>query len=114
MAFATIVKPEARGLAPNLPDYATARTPVFWEHARDELAGLPGGRGLNIAYEPLGRHAAGPRAGHRALRWLGKGGEVRDFTYADLDRDTNRFANALGGLGLGKGDLVAVLAGRIP
>ena len=51
---------------------------------------------------------------HLALRWLGKQGEVVDYTYADLRRLTNRFANALRSLGIGKGDRVFVLAGRIP
>ncbi len=88
--------------------------PDFWEQAREELDGLPGGRGLNIAHEAVDRHATGPRADHLALRWLGKNGEVRDFTFAALGRETSRFANVLQGLGLGKGDLVGVLAGRIP
>jgi acetyl-CoA synthetase len=114
VAFATIVKAAPRGIVPNLRDYEAARAPGVWERARAELDGLPGGRGLNIAYEAVGRHAAGPRASHLALRWLGKGGEVCDFSYAELERETNRFAGALRGLGLGKGDLVAVLAGRIP
>jgi len=51
---------------------------------RGELAGLPGGRGLNIAHEAVDRHANGPRRDHLALRWLGKDGAVRDFTYVDL------------------------------
>ncbi len=115
MAYATIVKsPRDLALVPNLRDYEVERTADFWERARRELDGLPGGRGLNIAHEAVDRHAAGPRADHLALRWLGKSGEVRDFTYADLKHVTNRFANALEGLGLGKGDVVCVLAGRIP
>ena len=56
----------------------------------------------------------GPRAGHLALRWLGKSGEVRDFTYGDLGRETARFANVLAALGVAPGDLVGGLAGRIP
>ena len=98
----------------NLPVYEAARTPGFWERARMELEGLPGGKGLNIAHEAVDRHASGARADQLALRCLGKRGEVRDFTYAELGRETSRFANALGGLGLGRGDLVGVLAGRIP
>ena len=39
---------------------------------------------------------------------------MRDFTYGDLGRETSRFANVLGGLGLGQGDLLGGLAGRIP
>jgi acetyl-CoA synthetase len=115
VTYATIVKGEsARAIAPNLADYQAARAPDFWERARAELAGLPDGRGLNIAHEAVDRHAAGPRAGHLALRWLGKRGGVRDFTYEDLRLATNRFANVLAGLEVGKGDLVCVLAGRIP
>jgi acetyl-CoA synthetase len=88
--------------------------PDFWERARSELDGLPGGTGVNIAHEAVARHAEGARAEQLALRWLGRHGEVLDFTYADLHLLTNRFANVLQSLGLGKGDLVCVLAGRIP
>jgi acetyl-CoA synthetase len=115
VAYATIVKAgRALAIAPNLADYESERTPDFWERARDELDGLPGGRGLNIAHEAVDRHAAGPRAGHLALRWLGKGGDLLDFSYEDLRLLTNRFANVLARLGVGKGDLVCILAGRIP
>ena len=48
------------------------------------------------------------------MRWLGKRGEVRDFTYGDLQVLTNRFANVLRRLGVGKGERVFLLAGRIP
>ena len=115
MPYASIVKPK-RGWAvtPNLLDYDRERSPDFWERARGELDGLPGGGGLNIAHEAVDRHAGGPLRDHLALRWLGKGGDVRDFSYGDLQIQTNRFANVLQGLGVGKGDLVAVLAGRIP
>ena len=115
MAFAPIIKDlSTLAVTPNLRDYEAARTPDFWERARAELDGLPGGRGLNIAYEAVDRHAVGARADHLALRWLGRGGELRDFTYGDLGRETSRFANVLQGLGLGPGDLLGGLAGRIP
>ena len=51
---------------------------------------------------------------HLALRWIGKRGETREFTYADLRALTNRFANVLRCLGLVKGERVFLLAGRIP
>jgi acetyl-CoA synthetase len=102
------------GVPPNLLDYAGERTGDVWERARRELEGLPGGLGLNIAHEAVDRQAAGSQRNHLALRWLAKRGEVRDLTYGDLQVLTNRFANVLDGLGLGKGDVVAVLAGRIP
>ena len=115
MSFATIVKPAAAGtVVPNLADYEAECTPDFWERARRELDGLPGGRGLNIAHEAVDRHARGPRADHLALRWLGKSGEVRDHTYADLAALSSRFANALRGLGVAPGEVVSSLAARIP
>ncbi|MDH4103623.1 MAG: acetate--CoA ligase [Thermoleophilia bacterium] len=101
-------------VTPNLLDYDAARARGFWEHAREELDGLPGDRGLNIAHEAVDRHAFGARADHLALRCLDKRREVHDFTYAELGAEASRFANALRGLGVAKGDLVGVLAGRIP
>jgi acetyl-CoA synthetase len=86
----------------------------LWEQARSELAGLPAGRGLNIAYEAVDRHAAGGRAGQVALRFLDEAGGVRDMTYAELAAATNRFANVLSGLGVRRGDRVFVMTGRIP
>ena len=114
MAYAPIPKEVDRWtVAPNLVDYEGERTGDFWARARGELDGLPGG-GLNIAHEAVDRHVAAGRGDKLALRWLGKRGAVRDFTFADLCALTNRFANVLDALGIGPGDLVCALAGRIP
>jgi len=114
MDSALIQKPVTlSGPSPNLHDYARARAEFSWDSARSDLAGLPNGA-LNIAHEAVGRHATGPRASHLAIRWLGRDGAVRDFTYADLDRHANRFANVLRRLGIEPGQRVFVLAGRIP
>jgi acetyl-CoA synthetase len=81
--------------------------------ARASLAGFPDGT-INIGHEAVDRHALGPRANHLALRWLGRDGTVRDFTYRELSEASNRFANVLDELGVPPGDTVFVLAGRIP
>src|SRR5579859_3527533 len=101
-------------VTPNVRDYERERRTFRWETARQWLDGLPGGRGLNIAHEAVDRHAAGASADKVALRWLSKTGERRDLTYGDLRAVTNRFANALRSLGIGGGDRVFALAGRIP
>jgi acetyl-CoA synthetase len=108
---ATIAK-AAAGLhvAPNLLDYAATRAAFTWESVRRELAGLPGG-GLNIAWEAVDRHAASDRV---AFRFLSAQGAARDVSYAELARLTSRFANLLRRLGVGRGDRVFVLSGRIP
>jgi acetyl-CoA synthetase len=100
--------------APNLPDYDEVCESFSWDRARDALDGLPGGRGRNIAHEAVDRHAAGPRAEHLALRWLGKKGEVVDLTYGELKERSDRFANVLAGLGVDAGDRVFLLLGRVP
>ncbi len=113
--WAPIVKRRgADRVAPNLDDYDRVRATFTWAAARAELDGLPGGRGLNIAHEAVDRHAAGARADHVAIRWLSRRGEVRDYTYARLRELTDRFANALDALGVGRGAAVFALAGRVP
>ena len=98
----------------NLTEYEAAVRGFSWSAARAELDGLPAGRGLNIAHEAVDRHANGPRATRVALRCVAKDGSVTELTYADLRDQTNRFANLLGSLGIGKGDRVFSLLGRTP
>jgi len=113
--FATLPKPPgALRVVPNIIDYDQTRRTFDWNAARALLDGLPGGRGLNIAHEAVDRHATGPRAGKTAIRWLGKDGAIRDYSYAELCALTNRFANVLAKLGVAKGERVFTLAGRIP
>jgi acetyl-CoA synthetase len=115
MSWPTIEKQRSGWkITPNLLDYEKTIATFSWERARSELHGLPHAPGLNIAHEAIDRHAAGRRRDHVALRWLGRHGEARDFTYGDLRTLTNQFANALKNLGVSKGDRVFVLAGRIP
>src|SRR5688572_29733366 len=105
MEWKTIEKPrDGWAVTPNLVDYDQARTTFSWEAGRRTLDGLPGSRGLNIAYKAVDRHATGAHRDYLALRWLGKRGGVRDFTYGDLYRLTNRFANVLNRLGVRKGE----------
>jgi len=101
-------------VVPNLLDYQRTCAEFSWSSARQALDGLPEGRGLNIAHEAVDRHAAGARRNRVALRWISREGTRRDFTYGDLRDETGRFAKVLRSLGIGKGDSVAVLAGRIP
>jgi acetyl-CoA synthetase len=106
--------PASSAAIPNLVDYDEARASFSWESVFAELSGLPGDRGVNIAYEAVTRHATGPRRDHVALRCLDRAGAARDLTYGELDRLTNRFANVLAGLGVTPGARIFLLAGRIP
>ena len=99
--------------APNLVDAERLRTSFSWAHARAELGTPPGDR-LNIAWEAVDRQVQEGRGDVIALRWLGKNDERQEFSYAELARLSNRFANVLEGFGIERGDRVCVLAGRIP
>ncbi len=99
---------------PHLLDYEATCAQFHWDDAAALLDGLPGGAGLNIAHEAVDRHLAHGRGDKTAIRWLGKSGQRREFTYAELARASNRFANALQGLGVQAGERVFVLMGRLP
>jgi acetyl-CoA synthetase len=115
MAWQTIAKTRGEPAhASNLVDYQKSYAAFSWSKARLELNGLPDGKGLNIAHEAVVRHATGPLSDHLAIRWLGKSGESRDYTFAELQRLSNRFANILQQLCVTQGETVCVLAGRIP
>jgi acetyl-CoA synthetase len=99
---------------PNVVDYDDAVAEFSWGTARHHLDGLPNGRGLNIAHEAVDRHALGPNAERVAFRWIASDGSSIESTYAELATDSNRFANVLRSLEVGKGDRVFTLLGRVP
>jgi acetyl-CoA synthetase len=96
----------------NLQNYDELSRTFSWAEARALLDGLPGG-GLNIAYEAVDRHVLAGRGGKLALRCIGRDDRISDFTYAKLCEETNRFANVLAAAGIGKGDCVFALLGRV-
>ncbi len=104
---------KARPARPAQLDEAT-RASFSWAAARADMLGGAPGEALNMAQVALDRHSRGALADKLALRWLGRDGAVRDFSYARLAELTSRFANALTALGMGAGDGVFLLCGRIP
>jgi acetyl-CoA synthetase len=69
---------------------------------------------LNLSHNCVDRHALGSRKNKIALLWEGEPGDVRRITYGDLHAQVQRFANVLKGLGIKKGDRVAVYMGMCP
>jgi acetyl-CoA synthetase len=69
---------------------------------------------LNLCYNCVDRHVENGRADKTAILWEGEPGEIRRLTYRELLADMQRFANALKGLGIKKGDRVAVYMGMTP
>ena len=66
-----------------------------------------GGRS-NLAYNCVDHHVAAGRGASTALITENERGETRTFTYAELLADTKRISAALRGLGIQKGDRIAI------
>jgi len=111
----SVIHKSAAGLraTPQWTDYEGLRRKDVWKLARQALQGLPGG-GLNIAFEAVDRHAATALRDHCALHFVSRSAPAIDLSYDELARQTNRFANVLRSLAIGKGDRLFVLAGRLP
>jgi acetyl-CoA synthetase len=69
---------------------------------------------LNASANCLDRHVEAGNGERVAYHWRGEEGERRDVTYAELLDQTQRFANALKDLGVGKGDVVGIYLPMIP
>ncbi len=103
----------------------------YWEDAADELEWFqkwdmvldeqtppfykwfPGAR-CNIVHNALDRHINTANKNKLALIWEGEPGDARTYTYFELHREVCRFAGALKGLGIGKGDVVALFMPALP
>ena len=69
---------------------------------------------LNVTHNCVDRHAHSARRNKAAIIWEGEPGDSRVLTYGMLEREVNRFANALRSLGVAKGDRVAIYMGMVP
>lgn len=98
---------------PNLTDYQRMKENFRWEDIHRELDWLSDG-GLNIAHEALDRHLKTDVREKIALTWEGKDGAEERYTFEDLSRLTNAFANILVSLGVKKGDRVFIFLDRLP
>jgi len=70
---------------------------------------------LNASVNCLDRHVRAGKSGRVALIWEGEPpGEVRRITYGELHADVNKFGNVLKGLGVKRGDRVAIYLPMVP
>ena len=69
---------------------------------------------LNVSENCLDRHVAAGKGDKVAYHFEGEPGDTRTITYAELLADVERFANVLKGLGLQKGDRIAIYMPMIP
>ena len=69
---------------------------------------------INLSYNCLDRHVQTARKNKAALIWESEPGEVRTYTYQQLWKEVQKFANVLKSLGVRNGDRVAIYMGMTP
>jgi acetyl-CoA synthetase len=69
---------------------------------------------LNASVNCIDRHVRTARRNKAAIVWEGEPGDRRTLTYFDMQREVGRFGNALKGLGVKRGDRVAIYMPMIP
>jgi len=69
---------------------------------------------LNVSVNCLDRHVANGLGDRVAYFWEGEPGDARTITYAELLDEVCRLTNALRGLGVKKGDRIAIYMPMIP
>src|ERR671916_1907335 len=89
------------GALANIGDYEKTYADFDWETPER----------FNFGRDVVDRWAAQDRA---AMVWLGTSGEERRLDFAQFSVLSNRFANAARALGVGRGDRVMVLLGKVP
>ena len=105
---------EKFAVKPNLKDYQKTYDSFSWNKLAQELNWFDGEH-INIAHVAIDSHLKTDRKNKRALIWESKKGDIEEYTFSDLSRLSNRFANVLiHKLGIQKGDRVFFFLERVP
>ena len=104
-------------VSPNFRDYERTRAEFRWSDVSDLCEGMGGG--CNIGYAAVDRHAYGPAADRTALRFISDASTtdelvVHEMSYGELATLVRQFTNVLRSLGVGKGERVFTIMGRVP
>jgi Acyl-coenzyme A synthetases/AMP-(fatty) acid ligases len=96
----------------NMASYEEAVNSFNWADVEQRFTWSTTGK-VNMAHEAIDRHLAEGRGDKVALHYSDNHRE-ESYTFADLSKQSNRFANVLRGLGVGKGDRVFIFMPRTP
>ncbi|GBF76237.1 acetate--CoA ligase [Paenibacillus sp. 598K] len=96
----------------NMGSYEEARASFSLEALEQQFSWHTSGK-VNMAYETIDRHVAEGRGDRIALYYSDKSREEQ-YTFAELKEQSDKFANVLRGLGIGKGERVFIFMPRTP
>lgn len=116
MEYSRITKKpfEEYAVKPNLQDYHKMCEEFSWDKISPELDWFDNEH-INIAHVAIDSHLKTERRNKKALIWESKKGEVEEYTFLELSRLSNKFANVLvKELGVQKGDRVFFFLERVP
>src|SRR3989338_7947719 len=91
---------------PNLKDYNKTYKEFSWEKAEKEYLNFFEDKTLNAAYIAIDKHIQTDKKEKTALIFHAADGNQQKYTFSDLAKQTNKFANVLKNLGIKKGDRV--------
>jgi acetyl-CoA synthetase len=101
-------------VTPNLQNYRNIYESFSWSKLAKEVDWFDSEH-INIAHVTIDAHLKTDRKNKKALIWESKKGDVEEYTFSDLARLSNKFANVLiNQLGVQKGDRVFFFLERVP
>jgi acetyl-CoA synthetase len=96
----------------NMGPYEEAVKSFRWEDVEAQFSWATTGH-VNMAYEAIDRHVADGKGNKIALHYSDNQRE-ESYTFAEMAKQSNRFANILRSLGVAKGDRVFIFMPRTP
>ncbi len=97
----------------NLQDYEAYRENFSWEDVKQHLSMQQTGK-VNMAYEALDRHAEDPEKRDKLALIYSSPDREETFTFLELSKHSNKFANVLRKYNVRKGDRVFLFMPRSP
>lgn len=116
MQQANIIKKDPTKLVktPNITDYEAAYKNFSWEEEEKKSIDFFEDGTMNAAYNMVDRHVVKGNGDKKALLFEGAKGEKEVYTFKDLQKLSNKFANVLTNLDVEKGDRVFIFLPTIP
>ncbi|WP_042160027.1 acetate--CoA ligase [Paenibacillus gorillae] len=102
----------AVALNPNLVNYDEAAAAFNWEDIERQFSWYETGK-INMAHEAIDRHVQSGKGSKIALHYSDNARD-ESYTYEQLSKQSNRFANVLRSRGISKGERVFIFMPRTP